>query len=280
MQGKKVMITGATSGIGRETAIGLGKLGAQLILVARDQKKGDETVAAIRAAGATQPIDVLIANLSLMAEVRRLAEAVHKKTDRLDVLVNNAGAWFAKRELTSEEFELTFALNHLSYFLLTNLLLDLLKAAPAGRIINVASEAHRGAHVDFKDLQSENNYSLLGAYGISKLENILFTAALSRRLEGSRVTANALHPGVVATGFGLNNRGLVRLAMKIAQLFFISPEKGARTSIFLASAPEVAGVSGKYFDKCKERAPSPAALDEATQEELWRVTAQLTGLAA
>lgn len=278
MEGKRVLLTGATSGIGRETAIALGKMGAELMLVARDEKKGAETVAAIRQAGATQPIEVLHADLSLMSEVRKLAAAVRERTDCLDVLLNNAGAWFSKREVTSEGFERTFALNHLNYFLLSNLLLDIVRAAPAGRIVNVASEAHRGAKVDFDDLQSEKGYSLLGAYGVSKLENILFTAALARRLAGSKVTANALHPGVVATGFGRNNRGFVEFVMKIVQPFFLSAEKGARTSVYLASSDEPAGVSGKYWDKCKQKEPSKAAQDEATQERLWQVTSAIVGL--
>jgi NAD(P)-dependent dehydrogenase (short-subunit alcohol dehydrogenase family) len=280
MQGKRVLLTGATSGIGRATALGLAELGAELLLVARDADKGKQTVDEIRARGAKQPIEVLLADLSLLAEVRKVAEAVRARTDRLDVLLNNAGAWFSTRTVTSEGFERTFALNHLSYFLLTNLLLDIVKAAPAGRIVNVASEAHRRGHIDFEDLNSEKSYSLLGAYGVSKLENILFTSALARRLEGTRVTANALHPGVVASGFGMNNRGFVRLGTRLAQLFMISPEKGAQTSIYLASSPEVEGVSGKYFDKRKERWPSRAAQDEVTQERLWRVSAELVGLAA
>jgi retinol dehydrogenase 12 len=277
MQGKRVLITGATSGIGEKTAIKLAQLGAELFLVARDAKKADATVAAIRAAGATQPVTIFLADLSLMSEVRRLAGEVRAKTDRLDVLLNNAGAWFSERQVTSEGFERTFALNHLSYFLLSNLLLDIVKAAPAGRIVNVASEAHRGAKIDFDDLQSEKRYSLLGAYNVSKLENILFTAALARRLAGTRVTANCLHPGVVASGFGRNNGGFLRFVMPLAQLFMISADKGSETSVYLASSPEVEGVTGKYFDKCKPKHPTRHAQDEAAQEKLWAVSAALVG---
>jgi retinol dehydrogenase-12 len=278
LAGKRVLLTGATSGIGRATAIALGQAGAELLLVARDAARGEETVAAIRAAGAQQPIEVLLADLSLMSEVRKLAAAVKDKTDRLDVLLNNAGAWFATRELTSEGFERTFALNHLSYFLLTNLLLDMVKATPHARIVSVASEAHRGSKIDFDDLNHEKSFSLLRAYGISKLENILFTRELARRLAGSGVTANCLHPGVVATGFGRNNRGFIGFAMKLVAPFFITPTKGARTSVYLASSPEVEGVSGKYFDKCKPREPSKAAQDDAAAAKLWEVSAKLTGI--
>jgi NAD(P)-dependent dehydrogenase (short-subunit alcohol dehydrogenase family) len=210
--------------------------------------------------------------------VRQLAADVRSRCDRLDVLVNNAGAVFDKRGVTVDGFERTFALNHLSYFLLTNLLLDILKASSAARIVSVASNAHQPAKIDFDDLQSEKRYFSFRAYSVSKLANILFTAELARRLAGTRVTANCLHPGAIASGFGRNNPGWFKSVIALAQLFMISPEKGARTSIYLASSPEAEGKTGLYWVKCKPAQPSKAARDEATQRRLWDVSAQLVGL--
>jgi NAD(P)-dependent dehydrogenase (short-subunit alcohol dehydrogenase family) len=196
------------------------------------------------------------------------------------VLVNNAGGIFASRQLTADGYELTFALNHLAYFLLTNLLLDMLKANAPARIVNVSSGAHLGATLDFANLQNEQHYSAGGmcAYGQSKLDNLLFTYELARRLSGTGVTVNALHPGTVATGFGENNRGGMRVAMQIFHLFSLTPEQGADTIIYLASSPEVAGVTGKYWEKRKPVQSSPASYDEATQRRLWEVSAQMVGL--
>jgi len=275
MRGKRVLVTGATTGIGRVTAVELGRAGAEVVLVARDRQKADATLAELAAAGAP-PAHALLCDLSLMSSVRALAEEVRGRFDRIDVLVNNAGAIFGSRALTAEGFERTFALNHLGYFLLTNLLLDRL---PSGaRIVNVASEAHRPAKVDFDDLQLERRYSAFGAYCLSKLMNLLFTFELARRVAGRGITANAAHPGPVASNFGRSNRGVFGFFFALAGPFMLTPEKGARTQIWLASSPEVAGVSGKYFAKCREKRPSPRALDEVTQKRLWDVTAGLVGL--
>ncbi|HXU73046.1 MAG TPA: SDR family oxidoreductase [Polyangia bacterium] len=275
MQGKRVLVTGATTGIGRVTAIELGRAGAEVVLVARDREKAESTLAALREAGAP-PAQVLMADLSLMSSVRALAEEVRGKLDRIDVLVNNAGAIFGTRALTAEGFERTFALNHLSYFLLSNLILD--RIPSGGRIVNVSSEAHRPAKVDFDDLQLERRYTAFGAYCLSKLMNLLFTFELARRVEARGITVNAAHPGPVASNFGRSNRGVFGFLFALAGPFMLTPEKGARTQIWLASSPDLAGVTGKYFAKCKEKRPSPRALDEATQHKLWDVTAGLVGL--
>jgi NAD(P)-dependent dehydrogenase (short-subunit alcohol dehydrogenase family) len=275
MRGKRVLVTGATTGIGRVTALELGRMGAEVVIVARDQKKADATLAELAAAGAP-PAQALLADLSLTSSVRTLADEVRKKFDRIDVLVNNAGAIFGSRALTAEGYERTFALNHLSYFLLTNLLLDRL---PSGaRIVNVSSEAHKPAKVDFDDLQLERRYTAFGAYCLSKLMNLLFTFELARRVQSRGITANAAHPGPVASNFGRSNRGVFGFLFALAGPFMLTPEKGARTQIWLASSPDVEGVTGKYFAKCREKKPSPRALDEATQKRLWDVTAKLVGL--
>ncbi|HEY2746159.1 MAG TPA: SDR family oxidoreductase [Polyangia bacterium] len=277
MRGKRVLVTGATTGIGRVTAVELGRAGAEVVLVARDREKAEATLAELRAAGAP-PAHALMADLSLMSSVRALAEEVRGRFDRIDVLVNNAGAIFGSRALTAEGFERTFALNHLSYFLLTQLVLD--RVPSGGRIVNVASEAHRGGRVDFDDLQLERRYTAFGAYCLSKLMNLLFTFELARRVAGRGITANAAHPGPVASNFGRSNRGVFGFLFALAGPFMLTPGKGARTQIWLASSPDVAGVSGKYFAKCREKKPSPRALDEAVQKRLWDVTAGLVGVGA
>jgi len=274
MRGKRVLVTGATTGIGRVTALELGRAGAEVILVARDRDKADATLADLKAAGAP-PAHALLGDLSLLSSVRTLAGEVRGKFDRIDVLVNNAGAIFSSRALTAEGFERTFALNHLSYFLLTQLLLD--RIPKGGRIVNVSSEAHKPAKVDFDDLQLERRYTAFGAYCLSKLMNLLFTFELARRGHERGITANAAHPGPVASNFGRSNRGFFGSLFALAAPFMLTPEKGARTQIWLASSPDVEGVTGKYFAKCKEKRPSARALDEATQKRLWDVTAQLVG---
>jgi NAD(P)-dependent dehydrogenase (short-subunit alcohol dehydrogenase family) len=283
MQGRVCLVTGATQGIGKVTALELAKMGAKVSIVARSAERG-QAVADEIAKAAGGEVGLFLADLSLMAEVRRLAGEVKAKHERLHVLVNNAGAIHQTRKLTGEGLEMTFATNHLSYFLLTNELLPLLEAAGepgrTARIVNVASQAHLRGHLDFDDLMSEKSYSPFGAYGTSKLCNILFTYELARRLAGKPVTANCLHPGVVATGFGRNDGGLFKLVIRIASTFFLTPEKGARTQIYLASSPEVEGVTGKYFDKCKPRKSRPSSYDEDVQKRLWDRSVALTQLGA
>lgn len=276
MQSKVVLITGATSGIGRVAALELAKMGAQVVIVGRDQARIDETVNEIKTkAGVT--VDWLKGDLSLMSDVRRVAEEFKSKYKRLDVLINNAGAIFANRKETAEGYEMTFALNHLNYFLLTELLLDTIKASAPARIVNVSSDAHVGAKVNFDDLQSLKNYNIggMGPYGQSKLMNIVFTRELARRLEGTGVTANCLHPGVVATGFGHNNGGVMNMVMNVLHLFALTSEQGADTIIYLASSPEVEGVTGKYFVKRKVTQSSPESVDDATAKRLWDVSEQM-----
>jgi retinol dehydrogenase 12 len=280
MHGKICLVTGATLGIGKETALGLARLGAHVVIVGRDERRTRETAAWIAEQSGDPQVDVLVADLSLQSEVRRLAAAVNAIYPRLDILINNAGAIFTKREMTAEGFERTWALNHLAEFLLTQLLLDKLKASAPARIVNVASDAHKTGAIDFDNLQGEKKYSGIGIYSQSKLANIMFTYALARRLAGSGVTANCLHPGVVATGFGHNTPGLVNTLLNLARPFLITPQRGAATSIYLASSPDVADVSGEYFAKSKPIASSTRSLDAAAQERLWAVSEKQTSAAA
>jgi retinol dehydrogenase 12 len=268
---KVCLLTGATRGIGRAAAEALARTGMTLLLVGRDAERVEETVLAVRAAG-PGPIEGLVADLSLRSEVRRLAAEVKKRCPRLDVLVNNAGAIFTRREETKEGTEKTLALNHLGYFLLTLELLDLLKASAPSRVVNVASEAHRGMRLDFQDLENRRRYSGLRVYGQSKLMNILFTAELARRLEGTGVTVNALHPGVVATGFGKNTPGLFSSLIKLAAPFMTTPQQGAETVVYLATSPEVEGVTGQYFAKSRQSRPSPKAMDVESARKLWEAS--------
>ncbi|MGO9837751.1 MAG: SDR family oxidoreductase [Polyangiaceae bacterium] len=280
MQGKTVLITGANQGIGKAAAIALGKMGANLVLVCRNADKARAAVADIEREGA-KSVELLVGDMSSQADIRRVVSEFKAKHDRLDVLLNNAGALVTSRRTTVDGIEETFGLNHLGYFLLTSLLLDVLKASAPSRVVSVSSEAHRGAKMRWDDLQFKNSsYSAMGAYGQSKLANILFTRALAQRLEGSRVTANSLHPGIIASGFGTTYGGAVSVFFKVAHLFMISSEAGAKTSVYLASSPEVEGVTGKYFDKCKERFPSRAAQEDGAPERLWAVSEELTGLRA
>jgi retinol dehydrogenase 12 len=280
MQDKVCLVTGATLGIGRESALGLARMGAHIVIAGRDEARTRETAAAIAAQSGNAQVDFLVADLSSQAEVRRLAREFRDRYPRLDVLLHNAGAIFTKRETTVDGFERTWALNHLAEFLLTQLLLDRLEFSAPARIVNVASRAHMSGTIDFDNLQGERKFSAIGAYSRSKLANILFTYALARRLAGKGVTANCLHPGVVGTGFGQNTPGFLKTALGLAKPFLITPEIGAATSIYLASSPDVADVSGKYFAKCAAVASSKLSGDVALQERLWEVSARQTAGAA
>ena len=282
MKGKTCVVTGATNGIGFVTALELARMGATVVMVCRDPARGEAVRARIASTAGNDAIDLLLADLSSLADVNRLADEIRTKYDRLDVLVNNAGAYNRSRAVSRDGYELTFAVNHLAYFALTHRLLDMLKASAPARIVNVSSAAHNGAQIRFDDLHAEQGYSGMRAYGQSKLANVLHAYELARRLEGNGVTANALHPGVVRTGFGKNNPGFVGTLFGVAQViarpFYVSPEKGAETSIHLASSPEVEGVSGKYFVKCKAVASTPLSYDEPTAGRLWDVSEQLTAV--
>lgn len=278
MRGKTCIITGATSGIGLETAARLGALGARLVLVGRNRDRGEATVARLRADVPGVAVEMHYADLSRPDEIRGLADALLARAARIDVLVNNAGAIFARRAVASDGLERTFALNHMGYFRLTAALRERLIASAPARIVNVSSEAHRGARLDFDDLQCSGHYSGWRAYRRSKLANILFTRELARALEQTGVTANCLHPGFVATAFGDNNRGPWRLGIAVGKLVAaISVQRGAETPVYLASAPELDGISGKYFIRCRERAPDARALDDRAAARLWSESERLAG---
>ncbi len=279
MDSKIVMITGATDGIGLVTARELAAYGARVLLVGRNEPKGRRAMAAIRQTVSGADLAFHQADLSQMKEVRRLARRIGEAEAQIDVLVNNAGGIFANRQESADGIELTFALNHLSYFLLTQEMLDLLRAAAAARVVNVASRAHMGASLDFDDLEFKRGYQARDAYRRSKLCNIMFTRALARRLEGSTITANALHPGFVRTNFGTaRNPFYFGWAVKGLMLTMgISVEEGAKTSIMLASSPELEGVSGKYYSECVETQPTKLARDDAAGERLWQVSEEMVG---
>jgi NAD(P)-dependent dehydrogenase (short-subunit alcohol dehydrogenase family) len=275
MQGKTVIVTGATSGIGFIAARELARKGAQTVLISRSAEKCAAAVEQIKKETGQTQVESLAADLSTKAGVQQAAYEFKKRHPRLDVLVNNAGAMFMSRLVSVDGFEMTFALNHLNYFHLTILLLDLLKASGAARIVNVSSDAHRGGKIHFDDLQLTHNYSGFGAYSQSKLANVLFTYELARKLEGTKVTANALHPGFVNTGFAKNNGGFFKFAMALLSPMQKKPENGAQTSIYLASSPEVETVSGKYFADCKAVQSDPASYDRAAAEKLWQLSLEL-----
>lgn len=275
MHDKRVVLTGASRGIGRETALALGRMGADLSLVVRDAERGNAVADEVKALGKGGDVRVFVGDLSSMAEVRRVGEELAAAHDRIDVLVNNAGALLMDRQVTKDGYEGTFATNHLAYFLLTKVLLDRVKASPEGRIVNVASEAHRRGTLDFDDLMSERRFAGWRAYSTSKLANILFTSELARRLGDSHVITNSLHPGVIASGFARNNGGIVGFFAKLVGPFLMSPLDGCKTTVFLATDPSVAKVTGKYFDSSKERKPSRAARDESAAKRLWDASEEL-----
>ncbi len=279
MQGRVCLITGATSGIGLESARALASQGAHVVLVGRDKGRGEAALAEVRRTFPEAKLELLQADLTSLASVRALAEDFQRRHSRLDVLLNNAGLIITERKVTVDGFEATLATNHLSHFLLTHLLLDMLKGSGAARVVNVSSQAHRVGSLDFlDDLHAERGYSGMKVYGNSKLANILFTRSLAKRLAGTKVTANSLHPGVVRTGFGLNNQGFFSTLVKLTAPFMLTAEGGARTSVYLASSPEVEGVTGKYFMKCREAKESAAARNDAAAERLWEKSAELTGV--
>jgi NAD(P)-dependent dehydrogenase (short-subunit alcohol dehydrogenase family) len=281
MAGQVCLVTGATSGIGKATAHALARMGATVAIVGRDPEKSAATIARIKEASDNPEVDFLLADLSSQVEIHRLAQQFKERYQRLDVLMNNAGAVFMQRQESTDGIEMTFALNHLAYFLLTNLLLDVLQASAPARIVNTSSELHKKAHLDFDDLQNARKYRGMDAYHQSKLANVLFTYELARRLEGTDVTANAFSPGLVATNLGMNNKGLSPLMKRLVdRLIGVSPQEGARTGVYLATSPQVAGVTGKYFVKQEAVPSSPESRDETVAARLWQVSAELTGLTA
>jgi retinol dehydrogenase-14 len=280
LTGKTVLVTGGTGGIGLATAAGLAGLGARVGIVGRDAGRARAAAERIRTVAAGGDVDVFTADVSSQREVQRLAETVLAAYPRLDVLVNNVGGYWATRHATEDGLERTFAVNHLAPFLLTHLLLDRLRSSAPARVVTVSSGAQARGRIDFDDLQGERSYSGQRAYNQSKLANVLFTYELARRLEGSGVTANVLHPGVVRTAFGQeDSRGWMRLMLPVVRPFMKTPERGAETSVYLASSPEVEGVSGRYFANSKPKTSSRASYDTAAARRLWEVSAGLVGLA-
>jgi retinol dehydrogenase 12 len=282
VNGKTVIVTGANTGIGLETAAELAEKGANVVVTARDTKKGAATVEEITRRHSNANVEAMELDFSRLDDVHVFAKAFTAKHDKLHVLVNNAGLMLDHRKSTSDGLETMFQVNHLGPFLLTNLLLDTLKASAPARIVNVASTAHKGGKLDFDDLQSEKGFRGMQVYGTTKLCNILFTRELARRLEGTGVTANSLHPGTVRTGFGLDGdtKGLMRLGILIARPFFMSPAQGARTTIHVASSSDAERHTGEYWVKRKTATPSREAQDDEAAHKLWDVSAKLVGLSA
>lgn len=276
MESKIVLITGATDGIGLAAALRLAQMGARVVGVGRNPEKAARAADFVRQQVGVE-VDFLIANLSSIQQTRHLAEEFRQRFSRLDVLLNNAGALFDRRQVSVDGLEMTFALNHMSYFVLALELLDLLRAGPPARVINVSSEMHRGARLDFADLQSTHHYSAWDAYAKSKLANVLFTYELARRLQGTQVTANALSPGYVATSFGRSDRRPIRIGpWEAPKPGARSPEKGALTSVYLAASPDVEGLSGRYFADEHELPSSTESHDEGAARRLWEVSWRLT----
>ena len=279
VEGKRILVTGATDGIGLQAAAELARMGASLHLVGRNPEKLAAAADKVAAAAGGKPPATYLADLSSQAAIRALAGEVTASVPKLDVLLNNAGGMFTGRQLTADGIEMTFGFNHLGYFLLTHLLLDALHAAPRGRVINVASDAHKGVALDFDNLQGERGYSGWRAYQRSKLANILFTRELAMRVDPRQVTVNCLHPGFVKSNFGSAATGAFGWALGAAKnLFAIDVKKGAETSVYLCASPEVADVTGQYFVKCKPATPSREAQDAAAGKQLWAVSERLTGI--
>jgi NAD(P)-dependent dehydrogenase (short-subunit alcohol dehydrogenase family) len=281
MTGKRVLVTGANTGIGKWTAIGLAARGASVVIHARNPEKGRAALDDVRRESGRSDVELVLGDFASLADVRRLAAEVLERWSRLDVLVNNAGLISGKRRESEDGYELTFAVNHLAPFLLTNLLLDRIVASAPARIVNVSSRAHLRASIDFGDLDLRSGYQGMDAYSRSKLANILFTRELARRLEGSGVTVNCLHPGVVRSDFGSNGDlgGVMGVGWAVMQPFLLSPKEGADTSIYLASSPDIEGTSGQYFDRRRVARTSSRAHDAEAAARLWRVSAEKVGLA-
>ncbi|MGD0190118.1 MAG: SDR family oxidoreductase [Rhizomicrobium sp.] len=276
MAASTIVITGATSGIGEVAADRLALKGARIVFIARDHARGEETCKHLAAIAPHSEHVVYYADLSKLAEMKRVAADIAAAEQKIDVLVNNAGAMFSSRRVTADGLEMTFATNHMSYFVLSNVLRERMGAG--GRIVNTASDAHNGAHLDFDDLQSAKHYSGFGVYGRSKLCNILFTRELARRLAGTGITANCLHPGFVATRFGNQSGGVLSFAIRAAKNFALTPEQGAETIVYLASSPDVSDATGGYYVKCKPATPSKAAQSDDDAKRLWDISARLAGL--
>ncbi len=278
MKDKICLITGANSGIGKATAIALAHQGAKIVMACRNKDKAELAKNEIVGKSGNEEVEIMLVNFASQKSVREFATEFKSKHSKLDILVNNAGLIAQSREVTEDGIEISFAVNHLGHFLLTNLLMEELKNAESARIINVSSEAHRLGSIDFNNLNLENGYSNVKSYANSKLANILFTLELSKRLETDGITANSLHPGVVDSNFAGNSSIFWQALMTMAKPFMVSIEKGAETSVYLASSPEAENMNGKYFVRKKEKEPSKAAKNEAVAKKLWEVSEKLVGL--
>jgi retinol dehydrogenase-14 len=278
MDGKVVLITGGTSGIGKAAATALAGMGANVVITGRNEERGKQALQEIRQESGNDGVELILADLAVQDEVRRLSEEFRKRHGRLDALVNNAGLVLSQRTETTDGIETQLAINHLAPFLLTNLLLDLLKESAPSRIVTVSSDGHRWGKIDLDDLQSRKRYRGMQVYGTTKLANIMFTYELAERLEGTGVTANCMHPGGVNTNFGNNQGGPMSLLFRLFKPFMRTPEQGADTLIYLASSPEVEGMTGKYLVERQVKAASDAAYDETTRKKLWEASEELTGL--
>lgn len=277
MTRKICLVTGGNSGIGKATALGLARTGATIVIVSRSKEKGEAAQTDIITKSGNRNVELMIADMSSMESVRELATAFKARHEKLHLLVNNAGVYLTRRITTADGLESTFATNHLGPFLLTNLLLDILEASAPSRIVNVTSDAHNGAKVNFDDLQGEKRFSGWQAYGQSKLAMILFTHELAKKLDGTHVTVNSVHPGVVRTNFA-NNNGLVTLGFRFLRPFFISPETSAKRILYVATSPDLQGVTGKYFTKMHEVRSSQESYDEDSARRLWQISEQLTNM--
>jgi retinol dehydrogenase-14 len=278
LNGEVVLITGGTSGIGKAAATALAAMGAEVVVAGRDRERGEAAVEEIREASGNERVSLMLADLAVQSEVRGLAAEFRERYGRLDVLVNNAGLVQSRRAETPDGIELTLAVNHLAPFLLTNLLLDLLRESAPSRIVTVSSEASRGAQIDFEDLQSERRYRAFKVYGMTKRANILFTYELAERLEGTGVVANCLHPGGVNTNFANGNRTFGTLLFRAFKPFMRTPEQGADTVVYLASSPEAGSMTGRYLIDRKVVSSYEEPHDEAAQKKLWEVSEELTNL--
>jgi retinol dehydrogenase 14 len=276
-QGKNCLVTGANSGIGRAISIQLARMGGIVTMVSRDEKRGQSARSEIIAATGNKSIELMIADLSSFESVRVLATNYKQSHDKLHLLVNNAGLILGKRTTTVDGLETTFVVDYLSHYLLTNLLLDELRASAPSRIVNVTSDAHYNGHIDFEDLQEEKKYSAMRSYCQAKLAQVLFTYELAERLKGSGVSVNCVHPGAVRTHWG-DNAGAFGIGVRIARPFLLSPEKGAETPLYVATSPELEGVTGKFFSKKKETKSSDESYDRNVAQRLWDVSAKLVKL--
>ncbi len=280
MADKICLVTGGNSGIGKSVALGLAKMGATVVVVSRNREKGQTAVTDIIAKSANKNVELIQADMSSQNSIHKMVDEFKARHEKLHLLINNAGVYLTRRSETEDGLESTFAINHLGPFLLTSLLLDILKASAPSRIVNVTSDAHKGAKIDFDDLQGERRFSGWQAYGQSKLAMILFTRELAKKLENTGVTVNSAHPGVVRTNFAKNNGGVVSLGFRFLGLFFISPESAARRVLYVATSPDLEGVTGKYFTKMHEVRSSQESYDDDSAKRLWQVSGELAHLSS